>query len=107
MPLKGDTVVGNDVWIGQNATILPGVHIGDGAVVGANSVVGGNIEPYCIVAGNPATIIRKRFDDELIGIMLKLQWWDLPIGEINKLIPILSDSNLDEVKAQLKKRLGL
>ncbi|MCF0168591.1 MAG: CatB-related O-acetyltransferase, partial [Bacteroidales bacterium] len=54
MPFKGDTVIGNDVWIGQNATILPGVHIGDGAIVGANSVVGSDVEPYTIVAGNPA-----------------------------------------------------
>ena len=64
MPLKGDTVVGNDVWIGQNSTILPGVHIGDGAIIGLNSVVGGDVPPYTIVAGNPAKEIRKRFDDE-------------------------------------------
>ena len=64
LPLKGDTVIGNDVWIGQNAVILPGVHIGDGAIIGANSVVGSNVEPYTIVAGNPANELRKRFDDE-------------------------------------------
>ena len=107
MPLKGDTVIGNDVWIGQNATILPGVHIGDGVIIGANSMVGSDIEPYCIVAGNPAKIIKKRFDDELIDIMLTLKWWDLPVNEINKLIPILSDNNLNYVKVQLKKLLGL
>jgi virginiamycin A acetyltransferase len=98
MPLKGDTVIGNDVWIGQNATILPGVHIGDGAMIGANSVVGSDVGPYRVVAGNPAITIRKRFDDELIDIMLKLKWWDLPVNEINEMIPILSDSNLDNVK---------
>jgi len=103
MPIKGDTVIGSDVWIGQNATILPGVCIGDGAIVGANSVVGSNVEPYSIVVGNPAKLIRKRFDEELIDIMLKLKWWDLPHEEINQLIPILSNSNLDEVKEQLKK----
>ena len=65
MPFKGDTVIGNDVWIGQNATILPGVHIGDGAIIGANSVVGSDVEPYTIVVGNPARTLRKRFDDEL------------------------------------------
>ena len=57
LPLKGDTVIGNDVWIGQNAVILPGVHIGDGAIIGANSVVGSNVEPYTIVAGNPANAL--------------------------------------------------
>jgi len=107
MPLKGDTVIGNDVWIGQNVTILPGVNIGDGVIIGANSVVGSDIKPYSIVAGNPAKIIRKRFDDELIDIMLKLKWWDLPVNEINKMIPILSDSNLDNVKVQLKKVLRI
>ena len=66
---KGDTIVGNDVWIGQNATILPGVHVGDGVVIGAKSVVGRNIEPYTIVVGNPAKPVRKRFDDELIALL--------------------------------------
>lgn len=106
MPLKGDTVVGNDVWIGQNATILPGVHIGDGAIIGMNSVVGTDISPYTIVAGNPVKEIRKRFDDELIQIMKKLQWWDLSIEEIEQLIPILSCSDLQKVKEALKKRVG-
>ena len=105
MPLKGDTVVGNDVWIGQNAVILPGVHIGDGAIIGLNSVVGSDVPPYTIVAGNPAKIIRKRFDDELIDIMEKLRWWDLPVEEINALIPVLSCSDLEKVKEILKKKL--
>jgi virginiamycin A acetyltransferase len=82
--LKGDTVIGNDVWIGQNTTILPGVKIGDGAIIGMKSVVGSDVEPYTIVAGNPAKMIRKRFDEELIVLMLKLKWWDLPIDEIIK-----------------------
>jgi virginiamycin A acetyltransferase len=106
MPLKGDTIIGNDVWIGQNTTILPGVHIGDGVIIGAGSVVGKNIEPYCIVAGNPAKVIKKRFDDELIDIMLKFKWWDLPIDEISGIIPILSDNNLENVKKQIKKRIA-
>ena len=105
MPLKGDTIVGNDVWIGQNATILPGVHINDGAIVGLNSVVASDIPAYTIVAGNPAKIIRKRFDDELVSLMLKFRWWDLSIDEINSLIPILTCSNLEKVKNFLKKRL--
>ncbi|MDY6264405.1 MAG: CatB-related O-acetyltransferase [Fibrobacter sp.] len=105
LPLKGDTVIGNDVWIGQNATILPGVHIGDGAIIGANSVVASNVAPYTIVAGNPAKLIRKRFDNELIDIMLKFKWWDKSIEEINNLIPILTSGDLKKVKAELKARL--
>lgn len=105
MPLKGDTVIGNDVWIGQNAVILPGVHIGDGAIIGANSVVGSNVEPYTIVAGNPARVIRKRFDDELIGYLLAFKWWDKSIEEINGLIPILTSSDLESVKEELRARL--
>lgn len=103
LPLKGDTIIGNDVWIGQNVTILPGVQIGDGVIIGASSVVGSNVEPYTIVAGNPAKPIRKRFDDELIQIMQKLKWWDKSIEEINSLIPILTCSNLNKVKVELKK----
>ena len=103
MPVKGDTVIGNDVWIGQNTTILPGVHIGDGAIIGANSIVGSNIEPYSIVAGNPARLIRKRFDDDLISLLLKVKWWDLPIEEINLLIPILSCDDLEKTKIELRK----
>ncbi|MBR4124041.1 MAG: CatB-related O-acetyltransferase [Clostridia bacterium] len=103
LPLKGNTVIGNDVWIGQNAVILPGVHIGDGAIVGANCVIGHNVEPYTIVVGNPARVIRKRFDDELIDILLKFKWWNKSIEEINNLIPLLTCSDLEKVKLQLKK----
>lgn len=105
LPIKGDTIVGNDVWIGQNVTILPGVHIGDGAIIGLNSTVTKNVPPYTIVAGNPAKFIRKRFDDELIDLMLKLKWWDKSIEEINALIPLLTCSNLNYVKQEVKKRL--
>ena len=106
MPLKGDTIIGNDVWIGQNVTVLPGVHIGDGAIIGLNSVVGRDVAPYTIVAGNPAKVIRKRFDNELIKLLLKLKWWDKSIKEINELIPILTDNNLASVKKFLKKYLA-
>lgn len=105
MPLKGDTVIGNDVWIGQKAVILPGVHIGDGAIIGANSIVGSDVSPYTIVAGNPATEIRKRFDDELIQLMLDFKWWDKSVGEINQLIPLLTCGNLEKVKAEISERL--
>lgn len=102
MPLKGDTTIGNDVWIGQNATIMPGVTVGDGAIIGANSLVSKDVAPYTIVAGNPARMIRKRFDEELIAILTKLKWWDLPIEDINNLIPILTSPNLEETKQKLR-----
>ena len=105
LAVRGDTVIGNDVWIGQNAVILPGVHIGDGAIIGANSVVGKDIPPYHIAVGNPIEIKRKRFDDELIEIMEKLQWWNKSIEEINNLIPLLTNSNLEYVKKELRKML--
>jgi virginiamycin A acetyltransferase len=105
LPLKGDTIIGNDVWIGQNATILPGVHIGDGAIIGANSVVGSDVEAYTIVAGNPARLIRKRFDDELTSLLLKYKWWDQSIEDIQELIPIITNRDLEFVKESLKDKL--
>lgn len=105
LPLKGDAVIGNDVWIGQDATILPGVHFGDGAIIGANSVVASDVAPYTIVAGNPAKLISKRFDDELTALLLKFKWWDKSIDEINSLIPILTSGDLKKVKAELNARL--
>ena len=107
MPYKGDTVIGNDVWIGQNAVILPGVRIGNGAIIGASSVVGSDVASYTIVAGNPARPIRKRFDDELIDLMEKFKWWDKEIEEINRLIPLLTSSDLEAVRAELKTRLDV
>ena len=106
MPFKGDTVIGNDVWIGQNATILPGVHIGDGAIIGANSVVGSNVEPYAVVVGNPAETIRYRFDKDLTELLLKFKWWDKPVEEINEQIPILTSSDLDKVKAEIRRLMN-
>jgi virginiamycin A acetyltransferase len=105
LPLKGDTIIANDVWIGQNATILPGVHIGDGAIIGANSVVGSDVEAYTIVAGNPARLIRKRFDDELTSLLLNYKWWDQSIEDIQELIPIITNHDLEFVKEFLKDKL--
>ena len=105
MTFKGNTVIGNDVWIGQNAVILPGVHVCDGAIIGANSVVGSDVAPYTIVIGNPAKVLRKRFDDELIGLLLKFKWWDKSIEEINALIPILTSSDLEKVREDIEARL--
>lgn len=106
LPFKGDTVVGNDVWIGQNAVILPGVHIGDGCIIGANSVVGSDVPPYSVVVGNPAKVIRKRFDDEMIALLEKLAWWNRSEKQIQKLIPILSNHDVRYVKEEIKRILG-
>lgn len=106
LPLKGDTVIGNDVWIGQNAVILPGVHVGDGAIIGADSVVGRDVPPYTIVAGNPARELRKRFDGELTELLLTWKWWDKPVEEIDALIPLLTCGDLGKVKAEIRSALG-
>ena len=105
LPIKGDTVIGNDVWIGQDAVILPGVHIGDGAIIGACSVVGSDVDPYSIVAGDPAKLLRKRFDDDLIELLLQFKWWDRSVDEINELIPVLTCSDLEKVREELLARL--
>ena len=105
LPFKGDTVIGNDVWIGQNAVIMPGVKIGDGAIIGANAVVAKDVEPYAIVVGNPARQIKKRFDNELIALLLCVKWWDRPVEEIKRIIPVLSESDAEKAKEQLKKLL--
>jgi virginiamycin A acetyltransferase len=87
--VKGDTVIGNDVWIGYEAVILPGSHIGDGAIVAARAVVSGNVPPYSIVGGVPARLIRKRFPESVIDILCKLQWWNWPSERISEVLPIL------------------
>jgi virginiamycin A acetyltransferase len=89
---KGDVIIGNDVWIGMNATILSGITIGDGAVIAANSNVTKNVEPYTIVGGNPAKLIKKRFSDEAISKLLVIKWWEWDIDKIkDNLDLILSD----------------
>lgn len=98
LPLKGDTVVGNDVWIGQNVTVLPGVHIGDGAIIGANSVVAHDVPPYAVAAGNPCRIIRKRFDDELIEFLLELKWWDWDAEKIFRNMELLCAPDPEKIK---------
>lgn len=87
---KGDLIIGNDVWIGAGATIMSGVKIGDGAVIAANACVVKDVPPYHIVGGNPAKILKKRFDQEIIEILLQLKWWDWEIGNIKEIIKILS-----------------
>jgi virginiamycin A acetyltransferase len=80
--IKGDTIIGNDVWIGYNALLMPGVKIGDGAIIASGSVVTKDVEAYSIVGGNPAKLIRKRFDDKTIKKLIELAWWDWPFDKI-------------------------
>ncbi|QQO08850.1 Vat family streptogramin A O-acetyltransferase [Breznakiella homolactica] len=98
LPFKGDTVVGNDVWIGQHVTVMPGVRIGDGAVLAANATVAKDVPPYCIAGGNPCRVIRKRFDDELIDYLLKLKWWDWPAEKIFRNLEILCSAELTAIR---------
>lgn len=83
-PTKGDTVIGNDVWIGHGATLMPGVKIGDGAIIATKAVVTKDVEPYTIVGGNPAKEIKKRFSEDIISKLLELQWWDWDIEKITQ-----------------------
>jgi virginiamycin A acetyltransferase len=84
LPYKGDTVIGNDVWMGYEATVMPGVQVGDGAIIAAKSVVVSHVPPYTVVGGNPARPIRQRFDDEVIQSLLSIAWWDWSIEKITR-----------------------
>jgi virginiamycin A acetyltransferase len=95
-PNKGNTQVGNDVWIGYGATIMPGVHIGDGAIIGSKSVVTKDVEPYAIVGGNPAKEIRKRFSEEQVKHLLQLSWWDWPVEKITEHVQDLTSENIND-----------
>lgn len=90
---KGDIVIGNDVWIGFEAVVMAGVHIGDGAIIGARAVVTKDVPPYTIVGGVPAREIRKRFDADTIDRLLQLRWWDWPIEKIRENIPHITKEN--------------
>jgi len=94
-PTKGDTIIGNDVWIGFGATIMPGVKIGDGVIIATKSVVTKDVEPYAIVGGNPAKEIRKRFSEEEIEKLLDMQWWDWPIEKITENVQNLTGRRFD------------
>jgi len=97
-PNKGNIEIGNDVWIGYNATIMAGVKIGDGAIIATNSTVVSDVEPYSIVGGNPAKEIKKRFSPEFIERLLKLQWWNWDIEKITKNVQNLTDLDIDKLE---------
>lgn len=92
---NGDIIIGNDVWIGTNVTILSGLRIGDGAVIMAGALVSKSVPPYAIVGGIPAKIIKYRFNEERILKLLKIRWWDWEEKKILKKIPLLSSENID------------
>ena len=106
LPRKGDIVVGNDVWIGRESVILPGVTIGDGAIVAAYSVVTRDVPPYTLAGGNPARPLKPRFDPELTQLLLAFRWWDLPSKELAATLPLLCEEDLEKVRQVLRARVG-
>ena len=99
----GDTIIGNDVWIGSEAIIMPGVTIGDGAVIGTRALVARDVEPYAIVGGNPARVIRKRFDDADIARLLALKWWDWSEDQLHAAMPLLTSGDIAALHAHWQK----
>ncbi|WP_413513595.1 Vat family streptogramin A O-acetyltransferase [Myroides odoratus] len=95
LPYKGDTVVGNDVWIGTNVTIMPGIHIGDGAIIASNATVTKNVAPYSVVGGNPAKEIKKRFSEAKIQELLEMQWWNWDIEKITNNLKYLTEKRIE------------
>ena len=94
LPYKGDTVIGNDVWIGYDATFMPGVTVGDGAIIAAKSVVVSDVPPYAVVGGNPAKCIRQRFDDDVVRSLLNIAWWNWNIEKITRNLEQLVSGDL-------------
>jgi virginiamycin A acetyltransferase len=97
--LRGDTMLGNDVWIGMEAVILPGVTIGDGAIAAAKSVVTHDVPPYAIVAGNPAKVVKRRFDQRTIDRLLKVAWWDWPVDKITRNLNAIRGADIRALEA--------
>lgn len=97
-PYKGDTKIGNDVWIGYNSTIMPGISIGDGAIIATNSTVVKDVAPYTIVGGNPALEIKKRFSQDITERLLKLKWWDWEIEKITKNVQHLTNVDIEKLE---------
>jgi virginiamycin A acetyltransferase len=97
-PQKGDTVVGNDVWIGYNATIMAGVTIGDGAIIATNATVVKDVPPYTIVGGNPAQEIKRRFSKEEIDVLLDVKWWDWDLEKITTHVQLLTGKEVMKLK---------
>jgi len=95
---KGDIVIGNDVWIGYEAVIMAGVHIGNGAIIGTRAVVTKDVPPYTIVGGVPARKIRNRFDDSIIEVLQKIKWWDWDIEKLSKNLKVIRNADIEILK---------
>lgn len=95
---KGDTVVGNDVWLGYEALILPGVRIGDGAVVGARAVVTKDVPPYAVVGGNPAGVLRQRFPDDVAAALREIAWWDWDAAKVTRNLRHILSADIDALR---------
>ncbi|MBR8834902.1 MAG: Vat family streptogramin A O-acetyltransferase [Stigonema ocellatum SAG 48.90 = DSM 106950] len=98
LPFKGDTVVGNDVWIGYESVIMPGVNIGNGAIIAAKSVVASNVLPYTIVGGNPAKPIKQRFSSEIVNSLLEISWWNWSIEKISRNLEKIVSCDIDALR---------
>lgn len=96
---RGDTVIGADVWIGTEAVILPGVSIGPGAIIAARAVVSRDVPAYAVVAGNPARVVRRRFDDATIARLLEIAWWDWPVEKISRNLDAIRGADLAALEA--------
>lgn len=107
LPHKGDIRIGNDVWLGRECTVMPGAEIGDGSIAAACSVITGKFPPYSLIGGNPARLIRRRFNEERIHFLLRLKWWDLPPEELSEILPLLCDPDLEKAEEELRRRYRL
>ncbi|MDC7783364.1 Vat family streptogramin A O-acetyltransferase [Priestia megaterium] len=96
LPFKGDTIIGNDVWVGMDTVNMPGINIGDGAIVAAKSVITKDVESYTIVGGNPAQKIKERFPEQIINKLLEIQWWDLNIEIISDHIDVIVNGEIEK-----------
>jgi virginiamycin A acetyltransferase len=94
LPYKGDTVVGNDVWIGRRAVIMPGARIGHGSIIAAEAMVTGRVPPYSVVGGNPAEVLRMRFAPETVRTLLDIAWWDWSVEKITRNLPHIIAADL-------------
>jgi virginiamycin A acetyltransferase len=95
LPYKGDTVVGHDVWLGYDSLIMPGVQVGNGAIIASRSVVTRDVPAYAIVGGNPAQIIRQRFPDNVISQLQRIRWWDWDAAKITRNLPAIISADLE------------
>ncbi|WP_421868358.1 CatB-related O-acetyltransferase [Pararhizobium sp.] len=95
---RGDTTVGNDVWIGTKATILPGVTIGDGAIIGAHAVVASDVPPYSVVAGNPGRVMKQRFSDDVVKRLSAIAWWNWPVDKVTRHIAAITGADIEALE---------